>query len=69
MPGHAPPCFKCLGFLLFGLLGWAGSAWAQADKEFVDLELVLAVDVSLSMDLDEQRLQREFGGNLYHYFR
>ena len=25
----------------------------------VDLELVLAVDVSLSMDLDEQRLQRE----------
>ena len=25
----------------------------------VDLELVIAVDVSLSMDLDEQRLQRD----------
>ena len=28
-------------------------------KAFVDLELVLAVDVSLSMDHDEQRLQRD----------
>ena len=28
-------------------------------KDYVDLELVLAVDVSRSMDLDEQRLQRE----------
>ncbi|MFT5507307.1 MAG: hypothetical protein ACI89J_000371 [Hyphomicrobiaceae bacterium] len=28
-------------------------------KEYVDLELVLAVDVSLSMDRDEQRLQRD----------
>lgn len=28
-------------------------------KPYVDLELVLAVDVSLSMDFDEQRLQRD----------
>lgn len=33
-------------------------AWAQ-DETPVDLELVIAVDVSLSMDLDEQALQRE----------
>ncbi|HZT49091.1 MAG TPA: DUF1194 domain-containing protein, partial [Hyphomicrobiaceae bacterium] len=31
---------------------------AQAQTP-VDLELVIAVDVSLSMDLDEQRLQRD----------
>lgn len=31
---------------------------ARADSE-VDLELVLAVDVSLSMDMEEQRLQRD----------
>ena len=37
-------------------LAFVGSALAQA---LVDLELVLAVDVSLSMDLDEQRLQRD----------
>jgi hypothetical protein len=37
-------------------LFWLGSAAAQTA---VDLELVIAVDVSLSMDLDEQRLQRE----------
>lgn len=37
------------------MLGIAGAA-AQTT---VDLELVIAVDVSLSMDLDEQRLQRE----------
>ena len=33
-----------------------GPAFAQT---IVDLELVIAVDVSLSMDLDEQRLQRD----------
>jgi len=37
-------------------LVFAGGALAQL---LVDLELVLAVDVSLSMDLDEQRLQRD----------
>jgi hypothetical protein len=35
---------------------WTTAATAQTR---VDLELVIAVDVSLSMDLDEQRLQRE----------
>lgn len=44
---------------LFGLvLVWSmHTAWAK--DRVVDLELVLAVDVSLSMDIDEQRLQRE----------
>ena len=32
---------------------------AERETQRVDLELVLAVDVSLSMDTDEQRLQRE----------
>lgn len=45
---------------LYGSLLWlllhGGRAWADTA---VDLELVLAVDVSLSMDLEEQRLQRE----------
>lgn len=37
----------------------SGPARAQPAELAVDLELVLAVDVSLSMDVDEQRLQRE----------
>ena len=41
---------------LLACLIWIGAAGAQTA---VDLELVIAVDVSLSMDLDEQRLQRE----------
>ena len=32
---------------------------APAEEAYVDLELVLAVDVSMSMDYDELRLQRE----------
>jgi hypothetical protein len=35
------------------------TGFARADTVPVDLELVLAVDVSLSMDPDEQRLQRD----------
>lgn len=42
--------------VLAGLMGIARVAGAQ---EQVDLALVLTVDVSLSMDLDEQRLQRD----------
>ena len=42
-----------LAFAAWGLLG---PALAQSAA---DLELVIAVDVSLSMDLDEQRLQRD----------
>ena len=45
--------------LVFGGLMAAGSQVQAQGKPFVDLELVLAVDVSLSMDHDEQRLQRE----------
>lgn len=46
---------RLAGGLLACLL-WMDGATAQTA---VDLELVIAVDVSLSMDLDEQRLQRE----------
>lgn len=50
---------SCLGAACVALLVVlrAGDA-ARADTT-VDLELVLAVDVSLSMDLEEQRLQRD----------
>ena len=45
--------------LLFAAVtGVATPVWAQAETE-VDLALVLAVDVSRSMDSDEQRLQRD----------
>lgn len=36
-----------------------GTAWGKGGPVEVDVELVLAVDVSYSMDPDEQRLQRE----------
>ena len=43
--------------------GLAAAAWAFPSAALAqpaaDLELVIAVDVSLSMDLDEQRLQRD----------
>lgn len=44
-----------LGVLLVAAID---SADAAATREQVDLELVLAVDVSLSMDLEEQKYQR-----------
>jgi hypothetical protein len=37
---------------------WSGPSFAEGETE-ADLALVLAVDVSRSMDLDEQQLQRE----------
>ena len=40
-------------------LGWAGAAAAKDGAIEVDVELVLAVDISYSMDPEEQRLQRE----------
>jgi hypothetical protein len=46
--------FLLAGLSLFVLR--SGIAWADTA---VDLELVLAVDVSLSMDLEEQQLQRD----------
>jgi hypothetical protein len=47
-----------MGWLLAVALVLIGADAAPAQTP-VDLELVLAVDVSLSMDLDEQRLQRD----------
>jgi len=46
----------CLTAALAACMLWIAEAAAQTR---IDLELVIAVDVSLSMDLDEQRLQRE----------
>lgn len=52
---------KCLGRLLGIIVAMMclalGSADARSDDLQVDLELVLAVDTSFSMDDDEQRLQ------------
>lgn len=41
--------------------GWTEDGWEQeaSDPRAVDLELVLAVDISRSMDYDEQLIQRE----------
>jgi hypothetical protein len=50
-----------LGLLILGLvwLGTAGtSAQNRSDTSRVDLELIIAVDISWSMDPEEQRLQR-----------
>jgi hypothetical protein len=44
---------------LVGILALVLSTVEPRAEEAVDLELVLAVDVSMSMDLDEQRLQRD----------
>ena len=44
--------------IVYLVANWTMST-SGAAKEYVDLELVLAVDVSRSMDQDEQRLQRE----------
>lgn len=54
LPAHA----LALGIaMLAGLVPLAGARDARAQTP-VDVELVLAVDVSRSMDMDEQRLQR-----------
>jgi len=45
--------------LIATLLATAGTQFAQAEEIPVDLELILAVDVSRSMDADEQALQRQ----------
>lgn len=45
---------------VFLALIWAHQPFAPVQaKEYVDLELVLAVDVSMSMDVEEQKLQRD----------
>jgi hypothetical protein len=48
----------CVWALLAAVMAIGTAAPSRADKP-VDLELVLAVDVSWSMDLDEQQLQRD----------
>ena len=52
---------KKLATLPVGSAGCGRCCWARRRPcpDAVDLELVIAVDVSLSMDLDEQRLQRD----------
>lgn len=49
---------KSLLFVLVSVL-WTLLPQVVLAQTAVDLELVLAVDVSLSMDMDEQRLQRD----------
>jgi len=48
----------CMAALLAAVMALGTAAPSRADQP-VDLELVLAVDVSWSMDIDEQQLQRE----------
>jgi hypothetical protein len=50
------PLFRCLFYILAAMSAQPGVALAQSE---VDLELVLAVDVSRSMDIDELHLQRD----------
>lgn len=52
------PGLVVLLWVLCGPFG-GGPAAAQAVETPVDVELVIAVDISMSMDGDEQRLQRE----------
>jgi hypothetical protein len=52
-------CLFSVLIALFLLLASPITALAKGGTEEVDLELVLAVDVSYSMDIEEQRLQRE----------
>jgi len=52
-------CSRWLIALAMCLSSISAAATPVAAKDYVDLELVLAVDVSRSMDQDEQRLQRE----------
>src|SRR5215204_2981298 len=49
---------RLFALALSATLSWPGLAPAQQTGDPVDLELVLAVDVSWSMDYEEQLLQR-----------
>lgn len=48
---------RFLGTMLAGLLALTLAAEAKAER--VDVELILAVDISMSMDFEELRLQRQ----------
>lgn len=50
---------QAFALALLSCLSLSWQSGPAAAQEPVDLELVLAVDVSYSMDLDEQRLQRD----------
>jgi hypothetical protein len=50
---------RAILFVLAVLMGAASPHHARAADTQVDLELILAVDVSRSMDIDEQKLQRD----------
>ena len=52
------PVLALVAAIVIGIFSFSGPV-AAADDPPVDLELVLAVDISLSMDEDEQRLQRD----------
>lgn len=49
-------CLSCLATALF--LATSGAVPAQTDNRYVDVSLALGVDISYSMNDDEQRLQR-----------
>lgn len=49
----------CLCATVLAAVAWPFAAVFAQEARAVDLELVIAVDVSLSMDLEEQRLQRD----------
>jgi hypothetical protein len=51
----------CLVLLFLAVFALSSPPWATAGEatDVVDFELVIAVDVSTSMDQEEQRLQRE----------
>jgi hypothetical protein len=59
-PSAARPVLRSLSLILCMTVAGA-PAWAQPSTEdvVVDVELVLAVDVSWSMDYEEQQIQRE----------
>lgn len=66
---RARPVIVAAGLVLASMMAMPGTsaqtlptappAVAQSANPTVDVELILAVDVSLSMDLEEQRLQRD----------
>jgi hypothetical protein len=57
--GEEPMKLMTCGIVLAALVALAPAARAQSTAPVVDLELVLAVDVSRSMDMSEQALQRQ----------
>jgi hypothetical protein len=60
MPKTLPTVLRfCLCATVLAAIAWPFAAVFAQETRAVDLELVIAVDVSLSMDIEEQRLQRD----------